>query len=209
MLQTLECWRAVLWLGGANHGSVAFALRCRCLRARSGPADGWCRGRGRRCRSRFQRFRRERRWRHRSFRPATCTSGKAEEERAWSTRTARMARLARATRPAAFHRRGQAEKQRARRNKATKDENGSHQGIENESHQGIENESHQGTRRKARPSSPRQAAPPHCGAGPHIGRAGATTIGAGAPHRSRRHPLRRRRHPNAVGAGPHWAAPVY
>ena len=41
---------------GADRGSVAFALRCRRLRARSGPADG-CRGRGRRCRSRFQRFR--------------------------------------------------------------------------------------------------------------------------------------------------------
>ncbi len=50
--------RACGWWG-ADSGSVAFALRCRCLRARSGPADG-CRGRGRRCRSRFQRFRCER-----------------------------------------------------------------------------------------------------------------------------------------------------
>ena len=63
-------WRAVLWLVGSRGGSVAFALRCRCLRAHSGPADGWCRGRGRRCRSRFQRFRCARRWRHQRFRPA-------------------------------------------------------------------------------------------------------------------------------------------
>ena len=40
-----DCRRAVLWLGGQGvRGSAAFALRCRCLRARSGPADGWCRG---------------------------------------------------------------------------------------------------------------------------------------------------------------------
>ena len=52
--------RSIGWWGADGGGSVAFALRCRCLRARSGPADG-CRGRGRRCRSRFQRFRRARR----------------------------------------------------------------------------------------------------------------------------------------------------
>ena len=43
--------------GWTDRGYVVSALRCRCLRAHSGPADG--RGRGRRCRSRFQRFRRE------------------------------------------------------------------------------------------------------------------------------------------------------
>ena len=41
--------------GGRDDWSVAFAPRFRCLPARSGPADG-CRGRGCRCRSRFQRF---------------------------------------------------------------------------------------------------------------------------------------------------------
>ena len=50
MLQTLDAGERSL-AGGTDGGSVAFALRCRCLRARSGPADGWCRGRGRRCRS--------------------------------------------------------------------------------------------------------------------------------------------------------------
>ncbi len=51
---------------GVDRGSVAFALRCRCLRPRSGPADG--RGSGRLCRSRFRRFP-EQRCRHQRSSP--------------------------------------------------------------------------------------------------------------------------------------------
>ena len=71
---------------GADRGSVAFALRCRCLRARSGPADG-CRGRGRRCRSRFQRFRCARRSRHQRFRPAAFTGPKKPKDEPGGTGT--------------------------------------------------------------------------------------------------------------------------
>ena len=79
MLQTLDSGERSFGWWGRDGGSVAFALRCRCLPARSGPADGWCRGRGRRCRSRFQQFRRERRQR---FRPAIFhRCEKAEEGR--------------------------------------------------------------------------------------------------------------------------------
>ena len=57
-------------VGEADCGFVAFALRCQCfLRAHSGAADR--RGGGRRCRSRFQRFRRcARQRRQQRFRPA-------------------------------------------------------------------------------------------------------------------------------------------
>ena len=80
--------------GGADRGPVAFALRCRCLRARSGPADG-CRGRGRRCRSRFQRSAA-----HADDAPTLQASSippaRKSRRTSLAARTARTARLARA-----------------------------------------------------------------------------------------------------------------
>ena len=98
--------RSIGWWGADGGGSVAFALRCRCLRARSGPADG-CRGRDRRCRSRFQRVRGTRRSRHQRFRPASLPPARKSRRRAEgrARRHGRHGWPGRAIRPAAFHRR--------------------------------------------------------------------------------------------------------